>query len=50
MELVTFFEWQAQSPGKRCCDRRLPAPRDACDNEDRPKVGAANLACRWHGR
>src|SRR6516165_2009905 len=50
MELATFFEWQAQSLGKCCCDRRLPASRDACDNEDRAKLGDARLACRWRGR
>jgi hypothetical protein len=50
MELATFFEWQAESLGKRCCDRRLPGPRDTCDNEDRPNVGDARLACRWRGR
>ena len=52
MELVTFLEWPAESLGKRCCDRRLTAARDAYDNEDCRKVGGVGLAYRrrgwWH--
>src|SRR6516225_7445240 len=46
MEPGTFLEWQAESLGKHGCDRRLPASRDACDNQDRAKLGNVRLTCR----
>jgi len=50
MKLATFLERQAESIGERCCDRRLPASRDACDNNDRAKLGDVRLTYRWSGR
>ena len=38
IELVTFLQRPAESLGDGCCDRRLPAPRDAHNNEDCARV------------
>src|SRR5262245_10167862 len=38
MELVAFLQRPAESLGEGCCDRRLPASRDAYDNEDCVRV------------
>jgi hypothetical protein len=43
MELVAFLEWPVESLGEGCCDRRLPAARDAYDNEDCPNVSDVGL-------
>src|SRR6516164_8879429 len=34
IELVTFLQRPAETLGQCCCDRRLPAARDACDDEN----------------
>ena len=33
-EFITFLQRPSESLGERRCDCRLPAARDACDNED----------------
>src|SRR5262249_24080256 len=38
IELVTFLQRPAETLGECCCDRRLPAARDACDDEDCARV------------
>src|SRR5262245_49704335 len=38
MELVAFLQRPAESLGEGCCDGRLPASRDAHDNEDCVRV------------
>src|SRR6516164_11081152 len=46
IELVTFLQRPAETLGQRCCDRRLPAARDACDDEDWVKGSHAHNASR----
>src|SRR6516165_8451315 len=46
IELVTFLQRPAETLGERCCDRRLPAARDACDDEDWVKGSHAHNASR----
>ena len=50
MELITFFEWPVEPLRERSCDRRLPAARDTCDDEDAGTAAmlvwfAFNVAC-----
>src|SRR6516165_11877161 len=38
IELVTFLQWPAETLGECGCDRRLPTPLDAGDDEDCARV------------
>jgi hypothetical protein len=43
MELVTFLQRPSESLGERRCDCRLPAARDACDDEDCARVEGSHV-------
>jgi hypothetical protein len=46
VELVTFLQRPAEPLGERCCNCRLPAARDARDNEDWASAGDIGLFYR----